>query len=277
MIDDLNEVIRQLLIQELPVKNGEVEISFDQPKREWSSRLSRPTLNLFLYDMQENTQLRNKPGWSVSVGGQGNGSATLTRQPMRMDLQYMITAWATESEDEYRLLGRCLMALSRYPNVPRELFPESLKDQPFEMPLEVAQPGALQNVTDIWSVLDNEIKPAIGCKITLAVMPYAPVEEPVVKTREIKFEQTNELASETSPSRNYWSIGGKINTTVPFENISLTLVERALTVHLRGDEGRFTVGHLEAGDYTLEVSVKGRKKPKRFKLTVPSPDYDIKV
>jgi hypothetical protein len=57
MIDELDEVLRQLLVREIPIKNGEVDIKFEQPKREWSSRLSRPTLNLFLYDVRENSKL----------------------------------------------------------------------------------------------------------------------------------------------------------------------------------------------------------------------------
>ena len=43
MFHDLDEVLRQLLIEEIPIKNGEVDIEFDQPSREWSARLSRPT------------------------------------------------------------------------------------------------------------------------------------------------------------------------------------------------------------------------------------------
>ena len=74
MIDDLNEALRELLKRELPIKNGEVDISFDQPKREWSARLSRPTLNLFLHEMQENTKLRQQPGWGIS--GRGNGAVS---------------------------------------------------------------------------------------------------------------------------------------------------------------------------------------------------------
>ncbi len=49
MYNDLDEALRQLLIRELPIKNSDVDIKFDQPKREWSGRLNRPTLNLFLY------------------------------------------------------------------------------------------------------------------------------------------------------------------------------------------------------------------------------------
>ncbi|MCB0014294.1 MAG: DUF4255 domain-containing protein, partial [Anaerolineales bacterium] len=65
MFDELEEALRQLLIQEIPITDGEIEIAFDQPKREWSARLSRPTINLFLYDVRENVMLRNY-GFPVS-------------------------------------------------------------------------------------------------------------------------------------------------------------------------------------------------------------------
>jgi hypothetical protein len=40
MIADLDETLRQLVTAELPIKNGEIEVEFDQPKREWSARLT---------------------------------------------------------------------------------------------------------------------------------------------------------------------------------------------------------------------------------------------
>ncbi len=98
MINDLDETLRKLLIREIPIKNGEVEISFDQPKREWSARLNRPTLNLYLYDIRENNKLRQtQPMWEVER--QANGTVTQRRKPFRVDLHYMITAWAAEPED----------------------------------------------------------------------------------------------------------------------------------------------------------------------------------
>ena len=109
MINDLDESLRQLLIRELPIKNGEVDITFDQPKREWSARLNRPTLNLFLYDVHENKKLRQtQPMWEIN---QQNGTnVTKRRRPVRVDLQYIVTVWATEPEDEHRLMSRTLMA-----------------------------------------------------------------------------------------------------------------------------------------------------------------------
>ena len=58
MLADLDETIRRLLVDELPVKNGEIEISFDQPRRDWSSRISKPTISIFMYDVRENNVLR---------------------------------------------------------------------------------------------------------------------------------------------------------------------------------------------------------------------------
>ena len=57
MIADVDEVLRRLLVQEIDIKGNEVDIVFDMPKREWSSRLSKPTINLFLY---ERSLLRRK-------------------------------------------------------------------------------------------------------------------------------------------------------------------------------------------------------------------------
>src|SRR5262245_35297622 len=114
MIDDLDEALRQLLTRDLPIKNGEIDISFDQPKRELSARLSRPTLNLFLYDLAENKKLRQANPGMWEIEHDSNGQATKRRREVRVDLRYMITAWATEAEDEHRLLTRTLLALFRY-------------------------------------------------------------------------------------------------------------------------------------------------------------------
>ena len=97
MIDDLDEALRQLIIRELPIKNGDVDIAFEQPKRDWSSRLSRPTLNLFLYDLRENTKLRSsQPLWE-NVREPG-GATVQKRRPVRVDLRYLMTAWTSEAE-----------------------------------------------------------------------------------------------------------------------------------------------------------------------------------
>src|SRR5690554_802287 len=105
MFTDLDETIKQLLIAELPIRNGEIDVSFDQPKREWSARLTRPAVNLFLYDVKENATLRRHQ-WEQSGNGaraNGNGAAAFhkKRTPFRLDCFYMLTTWAAEAEDEH--------------------------------------------------------------------------------------------------------------------------------------------------------------------------------
>jgi hypothetical protein len=58
MIIDLDETIKQIMIKKGAVDPVEVDISFETPKREWSASISKPTINLYLYDMRENHELR---------------------------------------------------------------------------------------------------------------------------------------------------------------------------------------------------------------------------
>lgn len=278
MFHELDEVLRELLIREIPIKNGEVDVSFDQPTREWAARLSRPTLNIFLHDVRENVKLRRSQEW-ITVR-EPDGQVVQRRPPARVALNYMVTAWANEPDDEHNLLARALMALFRQPHLPDDLLPESMQDQPVPIPIEVAQEETLVNPADVWNALDNEIKPAIPVTVTLALDPYQPLVSPLVRTRELRVGQTQEpadleaLREDVAPAV-YWTIGGTLHASQPLDELRVLLVERGLDVPLQ-DEGRFAIGKLRAGEYTLEVSTDG-KTLGRHKLTVPSPDYDIEV
>lgn len=277
MFQHLDEALRQLLIREIPVRNGEIDIKFDQPSREWSARLARPTLNLFLHDIRENIKLRASQQWTTVRNP--DGTATQRRPPPRVALHYMITAWANEPDDEHHLLARTLMALFRQPHLPEELMPEGMQDQPTPIPLEVAQEDTLKNPADVWSALDNEIRPAIPLVVTLTLDPYAPQITPLVRSRLLRVGQSAEpeekvLEAEPDPDL-FWTIGGRLRTEKPLEEIHLTLVERGLDVPIL-DEGRFSIGRLRAGDYTLQVRFDGGK-PKRHPISVPAPDYEIEV
>jgi hypothetical protein len=278
MINELDEVLRQLLIREIPIKNGEVDIAFDQPKREWSARLNRPTLNIFLYDLRENNKLRQtQPAWEIER--MDNGQVSQRRRPVRMDLHYMITAWAAEAEDEHRLLTRTLLALFRQPHLPKELLPESLLGQPVPIPLMVAQYDELRTPADIWSAMDNELRPAVACTLTVSLDPYQPSSVPLIRSREIRVGQAvmwpRPQLAEQDQADTFWTIGGTIQTDKPLENLRLKLVEHGLEVPIQ-PEGRFTIGKLRAGAYTLEVMAEG-SNPSRHSITVPAPDYELKI
>jgi hypothetical protein len=280
MLEDIDEALRRLLTQELPARNGEVDIAFDQPKREWSARVSRPTLNLFLFDIRENNKLR-QPTPAFDVLRSENGAVVQRRKPIRLDLHYMITAWAADPEDEHRLLGRAVMALARHGTLPADVLPDTLRDQPAPIPIMVAQPDMLEKTTDLWNALDNEVRPAIGCMLTVAMNPYAPVSTPAVRSAEVRFGQSTRPAEQqlTAPDgegRFLW-IAGELRSRSgkPLNDARIRLIEKALEVPVQPG-GQFVIGLLPRGRYTLEISAEGRR-PVLQTLIIPSDNYDLLV
>ncbi len=277
MIDELDEVLRQYLIRELPIKNNEIDIAFDQPRKEWSARVSQPTLNVYLYDVRENVKLRvGQQVWDTER--HEDGSVSQRRKPVRVDLHYLVTAWTTEPEDEHRLLTRTLLALFRHQNLPDELLPETLLDQPTPIPLKVAQYDMLDKPSDFWNVMDNQQRPGITLMLTLALNPYAVITGPAIRTRELRIGQAQEPASvekliEEAGAHTYWTIGGTIHAKKPPKNLRVKLIERNQALTLQADN-RFAIGNLPAGEYTLEITADGRKAVQKT-IAVPSPDYDI--
>jgi len=278
MFHDIDDVLRQLLIRGIPIRNGEIDVVFDQPTRDWSARLSRPTLNLFLHNVRENVKLRGSQQWFMEQTAEGQ--VTQRRAPARIDLHYMITAWANEPDDEHNLLARAMMALLREPNLPPDLLPASLEAQPLPCPLQVAQEDAARNPGEVWNALDNELRPSISLSVTVAVDPYAPLVTPLVRTRELRIGQSlNPAQSRTlvadGETRALWTIGGRVFADEPLDALVVRLVERGLDVPVAPD-GQFAIGKLREGAYTLEVRGDGHSLKSQV-ITVPAPDYEIHV
>lgn len=270
MIDDLDEALRDLLVRELPIRNNEVDITFDQPKRDWAARLSRPTLNLYLYDLRENLKLRREASQREI---ERRPSSVITLRPaIRMDLNYLVTAWATDPGDEHRLLARALMALLRFQELPDDILPESLQDQPNPITIKVSQPDTLDKPSDLWSVLDNQQRPGIVLTAVVAFNPYSPVEQPLTRTAEVNFGQKNVPADDT---HGYVSISGSIRSKKPLQNVQIMLLERGTLADLQPN-GEFGIRNLKPGDYSLRLTADGHKAS-QHKIKVPSASYDIEL
>ena len=95
-----------------------------------------------------------------------NGSVTTRRPPVRLDCNYMVTAWSNEVEDEHRLLAGATRVLFRNPILPSDVLQGELAGD-IEIVTEVAQPESFKDVVDIWSVLDNDLHPSVRVKITI--------------------------------------------------------------------------------------------------------------
>ncbi len=187
MIDGLDDALREFLTLEMPIHDNEIEISFEQPRRDWAARLSRPTINMFLRDIRENSLLRS-PQPALQSNNSGN-IATIGRHPVRVDLFYMVTAWAKDPVDEHRMLGRVLSALFRYRAIPDEVLERHVTGQEAGVRLQLAQYDSQESPKDLWGVLDNELRPAIDIVATVSVQPFTDTTAPVVRGLEVTYKQ----------------------------------------------------------------------------------------
>lgn len=282
MIADLDETLRQLLVAELPVKNGEIDIKFDQPRREWSARLTKPTVNLFLYDVRENTTLRQHQ-WEAVKNGRG-APASRKRTPFRVDCCYMLTIWAAEPEDEHRLLTRVMLTLFRYPILTKDRLVGSMQNQPFDVAAQLAVSERLTNPAEVWSALDNEIRPTIPYLVTIALDPWIEVTGPIVRTFTLRTGQSRTLPLQ--PVLDADGVAGEASYIAGIVHAKNGDPQANIEVAVKGtgfltttdNEGRYILGGLPSGAYTL-VAWPTSGKPRQKQVTIPaaSGDYDIEI
>jgi hypothetical protein len=188
MIEDLNQTIAALLKRELPSRLAEqVQISFATPDSEFPSQsVSPPAVNLFLYDVRENLELRSN---DVHVQTRSNGTATIRRAPARVDFSYIVTAWASQSvpdpaQDEHRLLGEIMRVLLRYKSIPAEVLQGELGTQELPLPVTGLQPGRLQSIGEFWQALGGKPKTVLNYLVTAAI-DISPPEEVFLVTEKV--------------------------------------------------------------------------------------------
>ena len=58
MLNLLDESLEEFLRAVVPLPKREVDISFDAPDKDWSARVSRPTINVYLWDVRRNVSER---------------------------------------------------------------------------------------------------------------------------------------------------------------------------------------------------------------------------
>lgn len=188
MIDDLDRTLEELLKRGLPLDLvAQVTISFAAPDNQFPpSSVTLPAVDLFLYDVQENRELR-RADWVVERGG--DGTASRLPPAVRVDCSYLVTAWASASSttpawDEHRILGEVMKVLLRHPTLPAEILQGSLGGQEPPLPTTTLQPGRLQSLGEFWQALGGKPKAALAYTVTISVAPGAPVEagRPVLET-----------------------------------------------------------------------------------------------
>jgi hypothetical protein len=167
MLHLLDESLETFLRTTVPLSKREIDVSFDAPDRDWAAHVSRPTVNLYLWDVRRNLDQLDS-GEEIVRGEDGR---TRRRPPLpRVDCRYLVTAWTSDVRDEHSVIGATLIALLRY----REVEVQYLKG-PFQSvrpipTLEVAASDGRDN-SDFWSALGGQLKPGLDLLVTATFDP----------------------------------------------------------------------------------------------------------
>lgn len=181
MLDDLDRTLRALLGVELPDLPPD-HVYFEAPGADFTPTV--PAVDLFLYDVRENRELRDND-WQLDRTG--NGQVSKQRAPRRVDCSYLVTAWAGDSASEHLLLGRVLTGLLRNPVIAGDVPQGTLAGQ--HLPVTILEPSLLSGIGEFWQAMGNKPRAAMNLTVTVAVSTSSPVTTPEVRTPVIRVAQ----------------------------------------------------------------------------------------
>lgn len=189
MIEDLDASIKALLEYELADTHPDLSISFESPDNNFPSGVvNTPAVDLFLYDIRENLELRHNEMFFHQTAP--DGTTELKREPVLVECTYLITAWsdatATAAIDEQVIISNVIRALYRHVSIPDTL-PD--KTDPDGAPVQILQghlvgadplpraftiqTGHMQNPSEFWSAMGGKPKPQCNYQVTFAMDVFA--------------------------------------------------------------------------------------------------------
>ena len=176
MLLELHNSVQRLLYERGHISPREVDIRFEAPTRERVDGLLRPTINLFLFAVQENMDLRQSDFQATRNSGNGRLERRLLLR--RFDLRYMVSILTTNSEDEYLLLWRVLATLVQHPQFPEELLSEALRLLDTPLTTQVSQHDFEERMASAWSALGVPPRPALSYVVTVPLNISQAIEAP---------------------------------------------------------------------------------------------------
>jgi hypothetical protein len=275
MIRDLSETLRAILDDKaLATSFPELEkaqIVFDPPVEAFNP--AQTTVDVFLYDIRENVELRSNEPMVTRFDQQ----AIIQRPPLRVACSYLITAWPVGGTEpvlqEHQLLSQALQVLSCFPAIPDKFLQGKLKDQKPTLPMMAARSDGLKDPSEFWTALGNKLRPSITVTVTISMEKTEPKAEkvPMVHLHDIILgervspkEKTLNPVTRTEGYR----IGGRIMAIDgnSAEGASVSVLGTKLSTQT-DKKGRYTLGFLTPGKYTLQVQKGGNIKT--VPVTIP--------
>ena len=201
MLKDLDETLKLLLSNNLKsdvIDQGGYRISFEPPSQEIENKGT--IINLFLYDVRENVELRSSVrSWDKRM--EDGISSKRVFASTRVDCSYLITVWTnrpqSNGEDsnqvpflyEHQILGGIMQILLKYRYIPSTILQGTLKQQDLPVPIISLRSGQVQNLGEFWQAMGGKPKASIHCTVTIPVpIDGEPEEVPLVTTSNLTLE-----------------------------------------------------------------------------------------
>jgi Pvc16 N-terminal domain len=193
MLDLVDESLEAFLRATVPLSARDVDVSFVPPEREWSAKLTRPTVNVFLWDIRRSAERSRSGMETVEVEGR-----TMYRMALpRIELRYLITAWTTDHTDERVLLAGLLRSVLAHAAVPAEYVAEGLRPLG---PLPVVMPVTGEQHVEVFRTLQGQLKPGVNVVIH-AVVDTGVLTPAGPPTTGVDLSSVNTVTGERSPAR----------------------------------------------------------------------------
>lgn len=166
MIPEVDEALRTLIERDA-VDPTEVQVDFEAPTKDWASRRTAPTIDVYLYDIREDLRRRER-GWVNEYDG--NRLAARHMPPRFFKLSYLVAAWTQRPEDEHRLLAALLSCFLRYESIPADALTGSLAALNLPVAITVGLPPPEdRSFADVWTALGGELKPSLDIVVTAPI------------------------------------------------------------------------------------------------------------
>jgi hypothetical protein len=264
MFADLDETLRQLLVREVPLPPSDADIAFERPDRERTARFSRPTVDLFLFSIDENLELM-QAGWNVTR--HPDNSTTLRWPELRVDLRYLVTVWTQEIDDEHNLLFHLYRTFRRFTVLPTDILQGAMARQTRPIPILIER-GEISPLMDLWTAMDSTVHPSFILKTTVEVDLNEVRELPAVRSSGLR------IGPMGGPSEARFDIAGHVRNEQgdPLRGASVRAGSRKVPA-VTDDEGRYRITSLPEAPVEISASAQGFQ-PQSRTVALPG-DYDF--
>jgi len=284
MIHHLDNLLRDILIDQIPSLTSETQVQFRPPDEDWRNEvtnLNTMAVNIYLADIRENRKLRSNERIKVGVE---NGQVIHQPAPARVDCHYLISTWSPAqpgpavepTQDEHNLLYQVTAVLMHnLPLNPTRFYgegapelaplPEAMRNA--DLPVQILPVEGFFKIAEFWGTMgtNHRWKPTVYVVVTL----------PVVLALEPVGPEVTDIGVETLPGNAngpviaVHQIAGYVidSTGITPEPVATAWVrlERLGGQPVRATEtdsaGRFTFSGIPAGQYQLNWRAPGKPAP----------------